>query len=181
MLRSMLEGSKACWFLIVSLVLVLAKLIVGSHSFRCENLFCRALARLNYPPYRYILSYAPISSQVIGHELPFGSLPGHSLESCDPSITTVDIIRTFFSKWNEELDYHTRSYYCRLSLFVFTYRRQEDVDYGFSSRPHGLRSLATMSADSRQGSTNTRRKVITPYTTVVNSKRKSTQQDLIAL
>jgi Flp pilus assembly protein TadB len=30
------------------------------------------------------------------------------------------INRTFFSKWNEELDYHTRRYYCRLSLFVST-------------------------------------------------------------
>jgi hypothetical protein len=66
-------------------------------------LSCIGAAKL---PALCILSYAPISSQVIGHELSFGSLPGHSLESCDPSITTVDNLpRSLFFRRTQVVGY----------------------------------------------------------------------------
>ncbi len=55
----MLEGSKVCWFLIVSFRLVLSNLIVFSvcsHSFPYGEHLCRVLAWLNCPPYVFGLT-----------------------------------------------------------------------------------------------------------------------------
>jgi hypothetical protein len=92
-IRSMLEGSKVSWFLIVNLVeLVLSNLIVlsvCSCSFPYENIFYRVLAWLNCPPYVFSLTCRILlkSSDTNRHS-------GHCLvispESCDPSITTFD-------------------------------------------------------------------------------------------
>ena len=92
--KTLLEGSKACWFLIVRLVISWSKLIVLFCLFSFNHIreplsSCIGVAKLSA---LCIRSYAPNSPQVIGHESFRGSLPGHFPESCDPSITTFDTL-----------------------------------------------------------------------------------------
>jgi hypothetical protein len=91
-LWAMLEGSKVCWSLIVSLELVLSNLIVlfvSSHSFPYGEHLCPVLAWLNCPPYVFgltcqILLKSSVTNRHSGH------CPVISPESCDPSIMTFD-------------------------------------------------------------------------------------------
>jgi hypothetical protein len=91
--RVVLEGSKACWFLIVRLELVLSNRIVlsavCSRSFPYENIFYRVLAWLNCPPYVSGLT-SPIHLKSLDTHRHSGHCPVISPESCDPSITTFD-------------------------------------------------------------------------------------------
>jgi hypothetical protein len=91
-LRSMLEGSKVCWFIIVSLELVLSKLIVlsiCSRLFPYGKIFYCVLAWLNCPPYVFDLM-CRIHLKLSDKNRHSGHCPVVSPGSCDPSITTFD-------------------------------------------------------------------------------------------